>query len=109
MSRAKNPDVVEVTLQMSSATKDALLELASITNRRGKSRLGRVTQDALRVYEWIIRQQSLGKMIAALEQPEVDLLTTTKDPKISGERDALAPMFSPRRKSTVRSYFESRS
>lgn len=91
MTRRVKESAPELILTVASETIETINHLAEITNRKGRNRLGRVVQDALRVYSWAIKKQAQGGNIMVLTNPDMDFLTSTKH--IEGKRTKLKRMF----------------
>jgi hypothetical protein len=75
----------QLVLSLDDKTLEAMEQLGYITAREG---LGTVIRDALRVYEWLIRQQAEGRTIIVDEETE------------------LAQLFPPDRQDAALAYFE---
>ena len=85
-------------------TLKALDELAEITGvEEGKDRLAKLIQDAIRTYEWIIAQQSEGKIIVALDQKDVEVLKGSG--AVHGEGECVDHLFLPDKLPKVKAYF----
>ena len=97
--------MVTQTLEFSDRTLKALFRLAEFTGVEGdESRsVAKLIQDALRVYEWIIRQQSEGNHILALQDADLRVLRDSDD--VHGMRDELAGFLSPRQQDRAAQYF----
>lgn len=63
-------------INFTDETVEAMEELAAITGvkTKGPARFANLIQDALRLYEWIINQQTFGREIAALNKVHVKLV-----------------------------------
>ena len=93
--------MVEKTLAFPDRSWRALMELAQIT---GTDDLPGLVRDALRVYEWLLVQQVLGREIFALEEPDVHMLETS--PELQGDRPVLEPLATETRREEARSYVQ---
>ena len=87
----------------SESTDRAFLRLAEFTGIEGENLVGRLIQDAVRTYEWVLSQQAYRKVIAALEPQDVVVLEESA--QIQGERETLAPLVDERRIPEMQGYF----
>lgn len=92
------------TLDFPESTLEALEKLAEVTNLKGKNRMAKLIQDAIRTYEWVLFQQAQGRTVTAIERPDIELLTKSAD--VSGEREFLDPFLAPDKIREAQEYFK---
>ena len=86
-------------------TWEALEELAGLTGIDCENRLGKLNQDMYSVYEWLIRHQAQGKIIAAIEPSDWEILKVHIS-NFPGNRAALVSLFEPEKIDRVLEYFK---
>jgi hypothetical protein len=64
---------IEKILEISPETLAALERLSKITG--AESGVGELIQDALRVYEWTVSQQAVGRRIIAVPEKNLEFMT----------------------------------
>lgn len=99
--------MIALALDIPAATLDALNELADITDVGGPERLATLLTDALRTYEWVIHQQARGRIVVALEPPDIELLERSQG--LNGSRESLAPFVSAGKLERAVEYFAERT
>lgn len=91
-------------LQIPDKTWEALAKLANITGVSDEDSIPKLIQDALRVYEWVLRQQAHKRVIVALEESDVNSLS--ESPALHGERKSLKPLFADNKAKEAQEYFQ---
>jgi hypothetical protein len=74
-------------LQIPDRTWEALVKLASITGVSEQDSIPKLIQDALRVYEWVLRQQAQKRTIVALEENDLN------NPSLEVKRESLNRLY----------------
>lgn len=78
---------VTITLAMPAETCAELRRLQTVT---AAPDLGRLVQDATRVYAWLLAHQDAGRHVVILEPDDVTFLAQNE--ALHGKRESLAPL-----------------
>lgn len=94
--------MVSVRLNIPDRTYKAIQKFAELTGISNEDCVPHVIQDALRTYEWVLAQQAMGQVVAALEKPDLAVLKESTD--VEGERKFLQTFLSEKKTPAARDY-----
>jgi hypothetical protein len=95
-------------LHVTPETAKAMRQIARLTGRGTTSDpLGDVCTDALRVYEYVLKEEAQQHRAAFLSAEDLDALA--QNPTLEGERHCLSPMLMPEVREEARCYFTKRT